>query len=168
MKTKTYALFMLILLVTYLEFSCKKAERSPCEGLLNESQPKQIGFVFINKQTGENIIIANKLDTAVIKIRSANIVKSYPKMIINNDRNPLNGTLILIIPETGEGDYPFSIDVANFGRVELSYSINQIKSNDICKPYYYSMSSIEVKSHPFEYFENEHILGRKNLLKILL
>lgn len=162
---KTYTQIALILLLCCLGVSCKKVEKNPCEGLLNEAPPKQIGLVFINKETGENMIVANSLDTAAIKITGT---LSPFKMIINDNRSPLNGMLVFTIPETGDGNYVLSIAIADFETVELAYSISKMESNDVCKPYYYSMSDIQITNHPFAYFENEHISGRKNLLKVLL
>src|ERR1044072_7785632 len=64
-----YYLPLIFLFIASLGSGCKKSSQpDPCDGVLNEGMPTQVGLIFLDGQTGENILLTKSIDTAAITI----------------------------------------------------------------------------------------------------
>jgi hypothetical protein len=157
----------LIVLVAGSFFSCQKTRTNPCEGLLNESPPKYVFVRFIDKQTGDNLIVTNNLDADDIKVTIGQTGELYKNWEISNNypsSSPLYGLVGFTVFQETAGNYPYKIQVGDLGTVTLSYTIDEVKSDSPCKRYYYPMKDIKITDHPFELLK----YGDKNILVVAL
>lgn len=166
----TFRFPAMVLLMAGLLFSCQKTSTNPCDGLLNESPPENIFVKFIDKQTGDNLIIANNLDTDDIKVTIGQTGDLYKGWRINNNlssSSPLYGVVRFTIFHQTAGDYPYKIQVGNLGTVTLSYTVKEVETDNPCKRYTYPLKDIKITDHPFEllkYQDKTH----PNILVVML
>ena len=157
----------LIVLMAGLFFSCQKTTTNSCEGVLNESPPKYVFVKFIDKHTGDNLIIANNLDADDVKVTIGETGELYKNWEISNNypsTSPLYGLVGFTVFHEKAGDYPYKIQVGDLGTVTLSYTVNQVESDSPCKRYAYPLKDIEIVDHPFELLK----YGDKNILVVAL
>lgn len=157
-----HPLFAMLVLFASLMFSCKKTEKDPCEGLLSEGPLKKIGVIFVDKETGENLIISNNLDTGDVKF-----TPHMHRQIVRQNQSPLYGAVMLQFFEEKVGDYILNIQVGDFGTVKLSYTVSKVKTGDICRPHYYPLGDVKIVDYPFEPVKNE-FTGGMSVLKVAL
>lgn len=146
---KIYCLPLILLLVAGFGAGCKKSsQKNPCEGVLSEGMPAQAALIFLDKQTGENILLSKSIDTSAITITPA---PSGLKggVIVKQAGSPLYGALVMPVADTKEGVFKYQIDIANVGSVTLSHINKKEKSNNICNPYYISITEPAIENHPF-------------------
>lgn len=153
-------LLALLSVVAVLTTSCGKKDNSnnPCEGLLNESPPTTILLKFIDKSTGENLILSKDIkesDVSVIYKKTNEVVKNWRIMKSEPSNSLTNGTLGLTVFHETEGEYPYQIQLGNAASATLSYTITKKKSDNPCKPYYFPMSDIKITDHTFSVMEHQ-------------
>lgn len=141
-----YLLFPLII-------ACKKQSSSqpdPCDGLLNEGMPTQVGLIFLDAQTGENILLSKGIDTAAITITPEPVDHQLKRgVIVKQPGSPLHGALVFLISDTKEGMFKYEINITNVGSATLSYTNKEEKTNDKCKPYYIRVADPTIEDHSF-------------------
>lgn len=168
---RSHPLLILTLIFACLGFSCQKNEAAsdPCEGLLNESQPKIAGILFVDKETGENIIVTNNLDTTDIKVAFDHNGTSYKdyQIVHHAETSPINGAVVFYVPEK-EDIYLFNIQVGDFGTVKFSYTVSEEENDDKCRPHVYPVSDVKTVNYPFEHFDHEHLPSSMTLLRVAL
>jgi hypothetical protein len=148
---KFYYLPLIFLFTTSLGSGCKKSSQpNPCDGLLNEGMPAQVGLIFLDAQTGENILLSKNIDTSAITITPAPIDAQLKRgVIVKQPGSPMYGSLMFLIADTKEGMFKYKIDIANVGSTTLSYTNKKEKTNDHCNPYYISISDPKIEDHMF-------------------
>lgn len=159
MQKQLYKLYGAIFFITVLVVSCQRTE-DPCANLLSEGMPKQIGVIFLDKETGESLFKIHDIDVSSIKVTNAvtgEIHKSAGLIYNPGGRpTPNNGIVRLVgIPET-EGEHSYKIQMDDFGSIVIAYTSikKENKTNDPCSsPYYYSITDIRIVDHPFSVFE---------------
>ena len=164
---KYLTLFTFMLCLTA---GCKKSNKNidPCEGLLNESPPMRIGILVESKQSGENLILANGLTGADIKV--SNLQTAVPQgnwRIIDSDMSPMNGMLELSVFHEKAGVYSYKVDLKNLPSITFSYTIKQEPTDNPCKKFSYPMENLQAVGNefiPFKAAENTY----PNIIKILL
>jgi hypothetical protein len=149
LRKEFYYLPLILLLIASFGPGCKRSSQpDPCEGLLNEGQPTQVGLIFLDGQTGENILLSKNIDTAAITITQ--VPNSHLEgMIVKNSGAPMYGALVFAITDTKKGMFKYKIDIANVGSTMLSYTNEEVKTDNICKPYYISVTDPAIEDHPF-------------------
>lgn len=147
-KKLYYPLLMAIVFVAGL--GCKKtAESDPCDGVLNEGMPTQVGLVFVDKQTGENILLSKKIDTSAVTITPEPDAQLKRGVIVNQPGSPMHGALAFTIADTKEGLFKYKIDIDGLTGATLSYTNKMEKSDNKCKPYYINITEPAIEEHPF-------------------
>lgn len=160
MQKRLYAIYGVILCLTVWFISCQKT-KDPCPVILSEGMPKEIGVIFLDKETGESLFKIHDIDAPNIKVTNAvtgEIFKSGG-LIYNSVRpTPNNGIVKLAsIPDT-EGEHSYKIQIDDFESIVIAYTgiKKENKTNDPCSsPYYYSITDIRIVDHPFNVFEYE-------------
>lgn len=134
---------------------CKKSSiDNPCNGVMNQSPPLRVGVLFNDKQTGINFIIANGLGANDIKISEAQTEKVINNWrIVASPNTPTNGMIELAAFHETAGVHTFNIEVKGLGVIPLSYTIKQMKSDNVCKMYYYPLEGLKTPSHNFKPLE---------------
>lgn len=59
------------------------------------------------------------------------------------------GALVIPVTDTKEGVFKYRIDIANVGSITLSHTNRKEKSDNICNPYYISITEPAIEDHPF-------------------
>ncbi|WP_315822344.1 hypothetical protein [Paraflavitalea speifideaquila] len=145
-----YLLLVLLGAVSWAP-GCKKSTSSnPCEDLLSEGMPTQLGLVFVDKQTGANILLSKNIDAATITITSAPAgVAAERGVIVKEINSPMYGSLLFPIADTKQGSFKYTINIPQVGTTTLSYTNKEVKSDNPCKPYYISVTDPVIEDHPF-------------------
>lgn len=159
-KTPTI-LFALAMFVALLAPSCQKTEveEDPCAGLIGDVSPISLYVKFVDKETGEDLIVANGLDREDINITIGQTGEPFELWSIYHHEtpSPLNGAIQLtIIPHTEEGDYRYIIQAGDLVTATFSTTVDKVENDGPCGGrYYYPISAIEITDHPFEPLEYE-------------
>ena len=162
-------LLLQTLLFACLGVSCQKDATDPCEGVLSEGSPKIVGILFVDKETGENIVTVNDLDTTDVKVvfeRDGTPFKDY-LIASAAPANPVAGAVVFY-PREKEDIYLFNIRVADFGAVKFSYTVTQKETGNRCRPHSYPVSEVKIVDYQFEQFEHEFLPDHVTLLKVAL
>ncbi|WP_142685399.1 hypothetical protein [Chitinophaga polysaccharea] len=146
---KIYQLSLILLLATVLGAGCKKSsQKNPCEDVLSEGMPAQAALILLDKQTGENILLSKNIDTSAITITPAP-PSLRGGVIVKQTGSPMYGALVIPVTDTKEGVFKYRIDIANVGSITLSHTNRKEKSDNICNPYYISITEPAIEDHPF-------------------
>jgi hypothetical protein len=146
---KFYYLPLIFLFIANLGSGCQKSSQSdPCDGVLNEGTPTQVGLIFLDGQTGENILLSKSIDTSAITI-TPEPMDLKRGVIVKQPGAPLDGALVFLISDTKEGTFKYKIDITNVGSATLSYTNKEEKTNDKCKSYYISTTDPKIEDHSF-------------------
>jgi len=152
-------LFYIFLAFTVTAAGCRKKESAanPCEGLLNESPPTKIMVRFVDKTTGQNLILNKGLKAGDITVVNANTGDSFTNwgIVTENVTSPFNGTLQFSVFHETAGQYPYQIKLKDVGTATLAYTVSKTATNDICKPFSYPISDIRITDHAFTPFTYE-------------
>jgi hypothetical protein len=118
--------------------------------VLSEGMPTQVGLVFVDGQTGENILLSKNIDTATITITpEPSDLPSERGVIVKQSGSPMYGSLMFHIADTKKGAFKYKINIPNVGSTTLSYINKEEKSDNECKPYYISVTDPVIEDHPF-------------------
>lgn len=130
---------------------CQKAKQSnPCEGVLSERMPTQVGLIFVDGQTGENILLSKNIDTATITITPEPAdLPSERGVIVKQPGSPMYGSLVFYIADTKKGAFKYKITIPTVGSTTLSYINKEEKSDSECNPYYISITDPVIEDHQF-------------------
>lgn len=146
---RIYHLPLILLLAIGLGAGCKKSsQKNPCEGVLSEGMPTQAALILLDKQTGENILLSKNIDTSAITITPAPLGLKGG-VIVKQTGSPLYGALVMPVADTKEGVFKYQVDIANVGSITLSHTNRKEKSDNICNPYYISVTDPAIENHPF-------------------
>lgn len=146
---RIYYLPLILLLAVSLGAGCNKSsQKNPCEGVLSEGMPTQAALIFLDKQTGENILLSKGIDTSAITITPAPLGLKGG-VIVKQTGSPLYGALVMPVADTKEGVYKYQVDITNVGSITLSHINKKEKSDNICNPYYISITEPAIENHPF-------------------
>jgi len=144
-----YYLPLIFLFIASLGSGCKKSSQpDPCDGVLNEGMPTQVGLIFLDGQTGENILLTKSIDTAAITI-TPEPIDLKRGVIVKQPGAPMYGALAFAIADTKEGVFKYKIDIANGASATLSYTNKEVKTTDKCRSYYISVTDPKIEDHPF-------------------
>lgn len=147
---KLYYLPLILLVAVSLGTGCRKSKSNPCEGLVSEGTPTQVGLVFVDGQTGENILLSKNIDAAAITITpEVTGVSSEQGMIVKTAGAPMYGALVFHIADTKKGAFRYKINIPGIGNTTLSYINKEEKSNNECNPFYISVTEPVIEDHPF-------------------
>jgi hypothetical protein len=146
-----YYLALLLLGAVSFGEGCQKSSASnPCEGLLNEGTPTQVGLVFVDGRTGANVLLSKDIDAATISInREPAGGAAEQGMIVKAADSPLYGSLTFTIADTKKGAYKYTINIPQAGTTTLSYTNQEVKSDNVCKPYYINVTDPTIEDRPF-------------------
>jgi hypothetical protein len=149
--TKNFYYLSLILLgAVSFGPACQKSKSNPCEGVLSEGVPTQVGLVFVDGQTGENLLMSKNIDTATITITPEQAdLPSERGVIIKQTGSPLYGSLVFHIADTKKGAFKYKINIPGVGSATLSYINKEEKSDNECKPYYITVTDAVIEDHSF-------------------
>ncbi|MGF6926016.1 hypothetical protein QFZ48_001516 [Chitinophaga sp. W2I13] len=149
--TKKFYLPLLFLGAVSFGPGCQKAKHAdPCEDVLSEGMPTQVGLIFIDGQTGENILLSKNIDTATITITPEPAdLPSERGVIEKRPGAPMYGSLIFHIADTKKGAFKYKINIPTVGSATLSYINKEIKSDSKCKPFYISVTDPVIEDHQF-------------------
>ncbi|MGF7042997.1 hypothetical protein [Mucilaginibacter lappiensis] len=156
-KNMTLRSVMLMLLTfAILAGGCKKKESAadPCDGLLNETPPSIIMVKFVDKATGQNLIVSDNIKSSDITVINNNTGKEFAnwRIVSQGATSPFNGMLQFSVFHETAGQYPYQIKLAGFGRATLAYTVSKVATNNLCKPTAYPISNIMIIDHPFTAF----------------
>ena len=163
---KLYFLPMIFLVAVTFVPGCHKSKQSnPCEGLLDERMPTQVGLVFVDGQTGENILLSKNIDAATITITPEPAdLPSEQGVIVKQSGAPMYGSLVFHIADTKKGAFKYKINIPNVGSCILSYINKEEKSDNECKPYYIRVTDPVIEDHPFTVSQ----INSRQVIKITL
>jgi hypothetical protein len=130
---------------------CQKSKQAnPCEGIISEGTPTQVGLVLIDGQTGENILLSKNIDASTITITpEATDIPSEQGVIVKQSGAPMYGSLVFHIADTKKGAFKYKVSIPNVGSATLSYINKEEKSNNECNPYYISVTDPVIEDHQF-------------------
>lgn len=159
-KNKTLrSLIRIILAVVILTGGCKKKESvaNPCDGLLNESSPTQIMVKFVDKTTGNNLILSKDLKAADFTIVNTETAQPFVnwRVVSEKDTSPFNGVLELSVFHETAAQYHYQIKLGNLGTVALAYTVSKTVTNNPCKPHAFPISEVKITDHTFTPFVYE-------------
>ena len=154
------SLFPLLFTFAIIAGGCQEKDSSgnPCEGLMNEAPPAKITVKFVDKATGQNLILSKKLQASDITVVNTNTGKPFVNWGVSSSEtstSPLNGTLQFSVFHETAGQYPYQIKVGDLGTATLAYTVSKTATNDPCKPEAYPISEIKITDHPFTPFTHE-------------
>lgn len=153
------SLTRIILTVAILAGGCKKKESvaNPCDGLLNESSPTTIMVSFIDKATGNSLILSKNLkagDFTIVNIETGKPFVTW-RVVSEMATSPFNGVLELSVFHETAAQYHYQIKLQNLGAATLAYTVSKTATNNPCKPHAYPISDIKITDHPFTPFVYE-------------
>ncbi|MVT07828.1 hypothetical protein [Chitinophaga tropicalis] len=130
---------------------CRKSKQSdPCEGVVSEGTPTQVGLILIDGQTGENILLSKNIDTATISIIPEGTgLPPERGVIVKEPRAPMYGSLMFHIADTKKGAFKYTINIPDVDRVTLSYTNIEKESGNKCNPYYITVTDPVIVDHQF-------------------
>ena len=98
--TQFYHVPLVLLFVVIAVSGCKKSSQpDPCEGVLNEGMPTRAALIFVDGQTGENILLSKNIDTSAITITPAP-ADLRRGVIAKQPGSPINGALVIPVTDT--------------------------------------------------------------------
>lgn len=141
----------LLLGVVIIGPGCRKSSQpDPCEGVLSEGMPAEVGLVFADRQTGENILLSKNIDAATITITpETEGVSPQAGVIVKQAGSPIHGTLVFHIADTKTGAFKYKINIPGVGSATLSYVNKLEKSDNKCKPHYIAVTDPVIEDHQF-------------------
>lgn len=149
----TKKLYYLLILLSVLSVGagCHKSSQSnPCEGLLNEGTPTMVGLIFVDGQTGENILLSKNTDTASVTITpQATDAHLDGAVIVKDSGSVMYGALMFHIADTKKGLFKYKIDIPDVGSTTLSYTNKEERANDNCNSYYIRVTDPVIEDHQF-------------------
>lgn len=140
---------LILLSALSLATGCRKTDNH-CEGILSERPPTMIGVVFVDGQTGENILLSKNIDTSNITITSEGT--GFPAengVIVKRTGTPTYGALVFHIADTQKGVFKYKIDISDVGSISLSYTNTEEKTDNECKPYYIKVADPVIEDRQF-------------------
>lgn len=151
---------LIFLTAVSLASGCRKSKQAdPCEGVLSEGTPTQVGLVLVDGQTGENILLSKNIDASTITITSeATDIPSEQGVIVKESGAPMYGSLVFYIADTKKGAFKYKINIPDVGSATLSYTNKEEKSNNECNPYYITVTDPVIEDHQFTVSRTGHRL----------
>jgi len=148
---KFYYLPLILLGAVSFGTGCQKSKQSnPCEGVFSEGTPTQVGLIFLDGQTGENILLSKDIDTATITITPEQAdIPSERGVIVKQSGSPMHGSLAFHIADTKKGAFKYKINIPTVGSATLSYINTEEKSGNECNPYYINVTEPVIEGHQF-------------------
>lgn len=127
---KTLLLFLLA--VISISPACKKNKQTdadPCKDLYAALEPAHVALIFIDKETGENILLSKNIDPAKVTVTPETNVR-----IIKDTSSNLNGALRFYIADTKKGDYKYVVNIPDVGTATLTYTNEEVETGNVCHP----------------------------------
>lgn len=151
---KPYLFLLFAFLLTAIFSGCKKKESnaSPCNGLINESPPVNISVQFVERSSGQNIILNDNIQTEDIKVTDIKSGKTLDNWRLIKEANaikPGNGAVLFTIFNETPGKYFYEIKLKNNVAATLTYAVSKAINDDKCRPVVYRMSEIGISDRPF-------------------
>lgn len=174
MARSSTTLLLMAMFVALLAPSCQKAEveDDPCAGMVGDASPTDFFVIFVDKETGENLVEANGLGRDDVKVtlgRTGQQFNHYNVIYIQQDGHPLNGAVQLsLFPHSAEGDHPYIIQMGDLVTATFSCAVGKVENGSPCRGgYYYPITAIEITDHPFKplVYEGE---TQRNILVVAL
>lgn len=164
MKNLRNYTLLLALLMVFL--GCKKQVHNPCDGLLNQGPPLQVGMMLYHKAKGENLALTKPIEAADINVTDLQTGKPTPNWRLNKAVNsPLNGMIEIAAFHEKAGQYLYKVDIKEIGTVTIGYTISQEKTDNPCRTYSYPMTGLKSTDHNFEPFIHQDKPVR-NVIKV--
>lgn len=150
-STKRFYLLLTLLASLSLGTGCHKSKQAaPCDSVISEGMPTQVGLMLIDGQTGENILLTKNIDVTTIAITTEPADLPLEKgMIVKEVGSPLYGALMFHVTDTKKGAFKYRISIPNVGSTTLSYTNNEVKTDNPCKPFYISVTDPAIENHQF-------------------
>jgi hypothetical protein len=153
------AVTLILLTIAILAGGCKKKESAanPCDGLLNEMPPAMIMVKFVDKATGQNLIVSSQIKASDITVINNQTGREFANWRIFNQAGtaPYNGMLQFAVFHETAGQYSYQIKVNGFGTVTLAYTVSKVATDNPCNPVAFPFSDIKITDHVFTQFTYE-------------
>ena len=150
--------FFIFIIIAALISGCQKkdATGNPCDGLLNESPPTKIMVQFLDKLTGQNLILSKNLKADDVTVIDPGTGKPFAGWVVSSgmSSSPFNGSVQFSVFHETAGNYSYQITLADLGTVTMTYTVSKTVTGDPCKPNAYPVSDIKISDHaylPFSY-----------------
>jgi hypothetical protein len=165
-RMPTRKLFYLPLIFIALVFAapgCDKSNQTPCEN--NEAPPVQVGLIFLDKQTGENILLSKNIESGTIKITlDSSEVPETTGTIVTSAGSDLYGSLKFHIEDLKKGNFKYTVSIPDVTTTRLSYNNTEEKTDNRCKPYVIKIEDPVIAEHQY----TVQRLGTNIIIKITL
>ena len=151
------SLFPLLFSITIFITGCQKKDPSgnPCDGLMNEAPPTKIMVKFVEKGTGQNLILSKNIKTSDITVVNINTGKPFDNWAImsnGSSASPFYGMLQFSVFHETAGQYPYQIKLGDLGTATLAYTVSKTATGNACKPEAFPVSGIKIADHSFTQF----------------
>jgi hypothetical protein len=139
-------LLLLLLAVASLFPACKKSNQAddPCAGFAWLTAPIHIGVVFVDKTSGENILISKNIDVTKITITSPE-TQAVGK--ITNLSSA--GAVMFLIEQTKKGDFKYNINIPELGTTAVTYTSVERTTGVPCHPTSITVGEPVVEGHTY-------------------
>ncbi|SFW61324.1 hypothetical protein [Chitinophaga sancti] len=123
-------LFLFFLAITSFCPGCKKDEaKDPCAGFAWLTAPTVVKLTFIDKTTGENILLAKNIDASKITITPQTDISG-----ISTGKGYKDGVLAFHIEDYLKGEFKYSIKIDGVGTSTLAYTNEEKLLDNPCHP----------------------------------
>lgn len=120
-----------IILLFVATIACKKAHKSDmCEDVIGGLPPTEIGLVFIDSNTGENILLAKNIDPATIIVTQESTKLTESSRFAKDTASPFYGILLIHLADSPKGVFRYNVRVPDVTTTTVSYT-NVEKENGV-------------------------------------
>ncbi|WP_343690402.1 hypothetical protein [Chitinophaga sp.] len=138
-------LLLSLLAVMSLCAACKKHKQTdPCIGLYARIAPAQVGIVVLDKETGENILLAKNIDPA--KVTVAPTERVY---FVTTATSNLYGSLVFHIADTSKGAFSYNVNIPEVATFTLKYTNDEKETGNVCNPTAIVVNNPTVGEYPY-------------------
>lgn len=141
---------LIFVALAYVAPGCQKSKENPCKDILSETPPTQVGLIFLDGQTGENILLSKNIESGAIKITpDSPDLSETTGTIVKNTNNAFYGSFKFHIEDLKKGDFKYSISVPDIATTTLSYANTEEKSDNACRPYIINVHDPVIAEHQY-------------------
>jgi hypothetical protein len=138
-------LLVLLLAVVSLCPACKKNKQTdPCKDLIGELPPTQVGFILLDKETGENILLSKNIDPTKITVTPDERV-----YLVTNNNPQLNGAMLFHIADYEKGAFKYTVNIPDVSSFSLTYTNDEKETGNVCHPTAIVVNDLAVAEYPF-------------------
>lgn len=136
-------LLLILLAVISLGPACKKNKQTdPCKGIYAAVAPAHVAIIFLDKTTGENILLSKNVDPAKITIEP----KEVP-YIPKTGSPDIYGALVFYIEDTNEGAFRYVINVPDIPAMTLTFINKKMETGNPCHPVQITATELAIEGY---------------------